>query len=216
VSEPPCEQNAAEPPATGELVFEPITADTLERIRAAGVDEAGNRLRARVDAGGGSPLRCCLRESAPGERVLLISYTPPGGKGAYAERGPVFIHAEPCGGYRTPGRYPPGLSHRQQVVRAYDEDGRIAGGVLAGDGEQAMAAIHTQLARPGVALVQLRNVGFGCYNFAVRRAGGPSPWPGRKRNLVGDPAKSLVSRANTHSGRSAKTLFDAGSTASGP
>lgn len=33
-----------------------------------------------------SPLRCCLRESAPGERVLLIAYTPPGTRGAYAER----------------------------------------------------------------------------------------------------------------------------------
>jgi len=33
---------------------------------------------------------------------------------------------------------------------------------------------------------------------------------------VGDPAKSLESRANAHSGRSANTLFSAGSTISGP
>jgi len=37
-----------------------------------------------------------------------------------------------------------------------------------------------------------------------------------KVNLVGDPVKSLVSSANTHSGSKAKTLFDAGSTISGP
>jgi Protein of unknown function (DUF1203) len=151
-------------------VFEPIPAATVQHIRAAGADEAGNRLAVQVDAGGGSPLRCCLREAAPGERMLLIAYTPPGGQGAYAERGPVFIHAGPCGGYRTPGRYPPGLSHRQQVVRAYDRQGRIAEGLLVRDGEQAMTVIRQLLARPSVAIVHLRNVGYGCYNFAVRRA----------------------------------------------
>ena len=72
------------------------------------MDEAGNRLTVQADADGGSPLRCCLRETVPGERVLLIAYTPPGTRGAYAERGPVFIHAEPCDGYLTPDQYPPG------------------------------------------------------------------------------------------------------------
>jgi hypothetical protein len=80
----------------------------------------------------------------------------------------VFIHADPCGGYATPDRYPPGLSHRQQVVRAYDRDGQIADGILAEDGEHAVAIIQRMLARPDVALVHLRNVGYGCYNFAVR------------------------------------------------
>ena len=154
--------------AGGSLVFEPIPPATLEQIRAARADEAGNELTAQV-ASGGSPLRCCLRETIPGERVLLIAYTPPGTRGAYAERGPVFIHADPCDGYRTPGQYPPGLSHRQQVVRAYDPEGRIADGILAEDGEHAMTVIRDLLARPDVALVHLRNVGYGCYNFAVRR-----------------------------------------------
>ena len=150
------------------LIFEPIPAATLQQIRAAGVDEADNGLTAQVDHQGGNPLRCCMRESAPGERVLLIAFTPPGTRGPYAERGPVFIHAEPCGGYLTTDRYPPGLRHRQQVVRAYDRDGRIADGVLVTDGQHAMNVIGELLARPGVALVHLRNVGYGCYNFAVR------------------------------------------------
>jgi hypothetical protein len=154
----------------GSLVFEPIPPATLDQIRAAGIDEAGNRLTVQTDPAGGNPLRCCLRETAPGERVLLIAYTPPGTSGAYAERGPVFIHAEPCEGYLTPGRYPPGLAHRQQVVRAYDHHGRIADGILVSDGEHAMSVIREMLVRPGVALVHLRNVGYGCYNFAVRRA----------------------------------------------
>jgi hypothetical protein len=163
------EQITTETAAGGGLVFEPIPPAELQRIRAAGLDEAGNRLTVQVDSAGGSPLRCCLRESTPGERVLLIAYTPPGTGGAYAERGPVFIHAEPCPGYLTPDRYPPGLSHRQQVVRAYDREGRIADGVLVNDGEHATAVIGELLGRADVALVHLRNVGYGCYNFAVRR-----------------------------------------------
>jgi len=165
MSKQPFEQS----PADGRLVFEAIPQARLQEIRAAGVDEAGNRLTGQADTEGGNPLRCCLRESVPGEQVLLIAYTPPGTRGAYAERGPVFIHARPCDGYRTPHQYPPALSHRQQVVRAYDRDGRIADGVLASDGEHAMTVIGELLARPGVALVHLRNVGYGCYNFAVRR-----------------------------------------------
>jgi hypothetical protein len=73
-----------------------------------------------------------------------------------------------CGGYRTPGEYPPELAYRQQVVRAYDAHGRIADGVLVADGRQAQDVIRELLARSGVELVHLRNVGYGCYNFAVR------------------------------------------------
>jgi hypothetical protein len=154
---------------TSTLRFEPIPPGELQAIRAAGLDEAGNRLTALAVTDGGDPLRCCLRETRPGDRVLLIAYTPPGTSGAYAERGPVFIHAGPCEGYRTPHLYPPELRHRQQVARAYDLSGRIADGVLASDGGHALEVIGEMLARPDVAIVHLRNVGWGCYNFAVRR-----------------------------------------------
>jgi hypothetical protein len=151
------------------LVFDAIPPGELEKIRQAGTDEAGNRLIPRVDAEGGSPLRCCLRESRPGELALLIAYTPPGPSGPYAERGPVFVHPDPCAGYPSPHVYPPALRHRPQVVRAYDHDGRITDGVLAGNGDHAETVIRELLARPQVALVHLRNVGYGCYNCAVRR-----------------------------------------------
>ena len=102
------------------LRYEPIPVAYLDHVRTAGLDEAGNPLVVRVEDEGGHPLRCCLRDSRPGERVLLIAYTPPGGAGPYAERGPVFVHAEACEGYADVDVYPPGLRHRRQVVRAYD------------------------------------------------------------------------------------------------
>jgi hypothetical protein len=152
------------------FVAEAIPAAELDAIRAAMRDSAGNKLSVQIDEEGGSPLRCCLRETRAGEKALLISYMPPGGTGGYAERGPVFIHAESCGGYGTPSVYPPGLRHRSQTVRAYNEQGRIADGVLVDDGEHAERVIEELLARPDVTLVQLRNVGYGCYNFTARRA----------------------------------------------
>ena len=57
------------------------------------------------------------------------------------------------------------------MVRAYDQQGRIADGVLAADGKQAAVIIAELLARPEVELVHLRNVGYGCYNFSVRATG---------------------------------------------
>ena len=91
------------------LRYEPIPAAYLDQVRAAGHDEAGNPLAVQVVGPSGNPLRCCLRDSRPGERVVLIAYTPPGGAGPYAERGPVFVHAEPCDGYDDVGAYPPAL-----------------------------------------------------------------------------------------------------------
>jgi DNA-binding FadR family transcriptional regulator len=61
----------------------------------------------------------------------------------------------------------PAAAHRLHA--AYDQHGQIADGILADDGDQALTVIRDLLARPGVALVHLRNVGYGCYNFAVRR-----------------------------------------------
>jgi hypothetical protein len=155
----------------GGFCYQAIPGGELDAIRAAGRDEAGNPLKVQVYRDGGAPLRCCLREARAGERLLLIAYTPPGTAGAYAERGPVFVHAERCAGYLMPGEYPPELAGRQQVVRAYDKQGRIADGVLVADGRQAQAAIAELLARPEVELVHLRNLGYGCYNFAVRANG---------------------------------------------
>jgi hypothetical protein len=153
------------------LVFQAIPAEYLHHVRSSGRDEAGNTVTARTVTEGGSPLRCCLRDSRPGERLLLIAYTPPGTAGPYAERGPVFVHAEPCTGYADIGAYPAGLAHRRQVVRAYDRQGNMGDGALVDDGEPARTVIAELLARPDVAIVHARNVVAGCYNFCVIATG---------------------------------------------
>jgi hypothetical protein len=145
-------------PRTLPLVFEPLSWNPLP-----------DGVRIRVDRDGGAPLRCCLRDSRPGERMALLSVAPEGPRGAYRETGPVFVHADPCPGPARPG-YPDDFRRRAQVFRAYGWSGAITGGVLvpAGDGQEEVA--RELLSDPAVAFVQTRNVVHGCYMLTIRRA----------------------------------------------
>ena len=126
--------------------------------------------RTLVDPDGGAPLRCCLRDSRPGERITLASVSPPGPTGAYLETGPVYLHADGCAGPGTTG-YPADFRSRRQIFRTYGNDGSLLGGELveAGDGQEAVA--ERLLADPSVAFLHSHNVIHGCYMFAIRRAG---------------------------------------------
>ena len=86
--------------------------------------------RVLTDSEGGAPLRCCLRDSRAGEKIRLGSVVPPGPQGAYAEAGPVFLHADPCSGPASTD-YPDAFRTRRQVFRSYDASGQILGGEIA-------------------------------------------------------------------------------------
>lgn len=144
---------------TTELLITPLPPDL-------GVGAPSDAVRSDLD---GAPLRCCLRDSRPGEEVALVSAAPPGPRGAYAESGPVFVHARACAGPER-GGYPADWRGRRQVFRAYDDDGTIVGGevVEPGDGQEEAAA--RLLAAPGVAFLHTRNVVHGCYMLRIDRA----------------------------------------------
>ena len=157
------------PTTTTPFVVVPLPASQLDRIRGAGVDDFDNSLSPTIDETGGSPLRCCLRDSSPGERIALIAYRPFPWSGPYAEVGPVFIHAEACNGYGDPHRYPEGFAHRRQLLRAYDHDRRIIEGLSIKDGAQALRVLSWMLSRPEIDFVHSRNLEWGCYMFTVQR-----------------------------------------------
>jgi Protein of unknown function (DUF1203) len=157
-----------------------INPGVLSRLRVA--DDAGHAPRLVTEGAGGSPLRCCLRVSKPGERIALVSYAPlrawadeaRADPGPYDEVGPVFIHPEPCDGPQGTG-YPDGFIGSQRMFRAYRADGSILLGRLASADEVGdQAAAHRLLGEiftdPEVAIVHARAVEFGCFTFEVRRA----------------------------------------------
>jgi Protein of unknown function (DUF1203) len=156
--------------ATTTFRIEAIPPPRLDAIRRAGHDSAGNRFQPFATDTGGEPLRCCLRLARAGERIALIAYPPPGGAGAYQETGPVFVHAVLCNGYSADASWPPEFRDRQQVLRGYDIAGRIADALLV-EGVEAERGITALLDDPRVALVQSRNVLYGCYMFTVHRVG---------------------------------------------
>ena len=152
----------------------PIPPDVVAALLA--VDDAGHAPRLLVDDEGGSPLRCCLRPSSPGERVALLSYAPlrrwaaaaGADPGPYDEVGPVFVHATPCPGYDGDG-WPAGLRDGARVLRAYSADGRILRGVQVPAHGPFEKESEELLADPAVAVVHARAVEFGCFTFALTR-----------------------------------------------
>ncbi|MFI1719508.1 DUF1203 domain-containing protein [Streptomyces sp. NPDC020489] len=154
-----------------------LTPATLKELRST--DDAGRPTVPVTDEEGGTPLRCCLRRSAPGERIALVSYAPlrrwaaeTGAEpGAYDEQGPVFIHAEECA--RAPehegaaAREGYAFDNDHRTVRRYSADGHILGGELVErlDDEAFRAAFDD----PAVALVHVRAVEYGCFLYEVRR-----------------------------------------------
>lgn len=162
----------------------PIPSTALKELRH--LDDAGRPPRpyvAREDGVPidcvGSPLRCCLRPIEPGERVALVSYAPlrrwaaaTGGEpGAYDEVGPVFIHTDDCG--EPPAGYPFARPGALRTVRRYDSDGHIVGGRLfeiPDDAEAGFDRVFDEaFADPEVALVHVRALEYGCFQFEVRR-----------------------------------------------
>ena len=121
-----------------------------------------------TDNDGGAPLRCCLRDSRPGERIALVRVSPPGPSGPYAESGPVFLHADGCAGPESAG-YPDEFRTRLQVFRCYGHDGTILGGELVRPEDDQDATAERLLSDEAVAFVQTRNVVHGCYMLTMSR-----------------------------------------------
>jgi hypothetical protein len=145
-----------------------LPAGVLADVRANGVGVAGVPAE-RVVATGGEPVRCCLRDAAPGEELLLFGYEPPLPTSPYREVGPVFVHASACPGTAAPDTYPKAWYGRPQVLRAYDERGWIHPATRVHDGTRPEAVIAEMLADPDVVLIHSRNVAYGCYMFTVTR-----------------------------------------------
>jgi hypothetical protein len=154
--------------------FLPIDPDRLAAMRSAGGDEFGNPWTP-FDAEGWEPLRCCLRGSGAGERIALITYSPWTAPSPWMEAGPVFVHADACGGYATTGRYPPAFLDGRRMINPFDHHGARAYDhiTFVGPGEDHEAAVRAVLARPSVAFAHVRSASAGCLMFEARPVGSP-------------------------------------------
>jgi len=144
-----------------------ISSSHLDVVRAAGEDGHGNAVTPYPASGDGEPLRCCLRHARAGESIALISYAPFDDASPWREVGPVYVHAEPCGGYDQDA-LPGELGRGPRVLRTYRPDGSMNydHNTLVGD-EDLAPYLDKLLALPDVATVHVRTVLPQCFLYAV-------------------------------------------------
>jgi hypothetical protein len=158
------------------FITEGVQPSALDRLRWERIDDAGNPVEPFTDDEGGWPLRCCLTDSLPGDRLAIVAHAPFPWNSAYRETGPVVIHADRCAG--TDGSFPEAFEDRDQILRAFgDDDHRkhtqiydLHRHIHAGEGIRV--AIDGILDDPRVEFVHAHNVISQCYSFTARR---PAP-----------------------------------------
>jgi hypothetical protein len=138
-------------------------ADAARRGLAAG---AADHALVNADSPQGYPCRHCLHWGKPGEQMILFPFDAVG-DGPYQERGPIFVHAEPCTRYSETDSYPAEFRDGR-VIRAYDARKFIIDANVV-NGEGLEAAIENLLQNPRAAFLHVRSAGYGCYTMEVER-----------------------------------------------
>lgn len=145
-----------------------IDPDELAGLRRSGIDHGGNPVHPFTDDGGDWPLRCCLTDSAVGDKLAIVNWSPFPWNGAYRTAGPIVIHADECP-TEPAGGLPPVFEERRQILRAYNQQRTLVYrlGRLVEPGDGLAAAIDAILSDTEVAFVQSYNVVAGCYSFTA-------------------------------------------------
>ena len=119
-----------------------------------------------VESPNSAPCRHCLQWAKPGDRVILFSYDAiPAGR-PYSERGPIFVHAEPCPRYEDEV-YPAEFRHGR-AFRAYNATNDLIDARLP-NGETPEAVVAKLFENPDTAFVHARSATHGCYTFKIER-----------------------------------------------
>jgi hypothetical protein len=136
-----------------------------------GGDAYGLPPERHISDGDGVPCRHCLRDVAAGEPYLILAHRPFPRVQPYAETGPIFLHAIPCGSHEASATMPAMLTSRDYIVRGYSAEDRIVygtGAVVANADIPAYAA--ELLSRAGIAYLHIRSARNNCYQCRVERA----------------------------------------------
>lgn len=140
---------------------------TVQGFRAGGPDAYGLPPE-RAISPGGMPCRHCMGKIDAGEEMLILAYRPFPNLQPYAETGPIFLHAEDCGGSSGSNELPAMLDSTDYIVRGYSSNHRIVYGTGA---VIPTASIKLQaselLKRSDVGYVHVRSARNNCYQCSV-------------------------------------------------
>lgn len=153
------------------ILVHALPAAELAELHRTGRDAHQNLPEPRT-SDGGDQLRCCLRLSEPGERMLLVAHAPLPVHCPWREVGPVWVHADQCPGPDRGDRLPGWLDETRLVLRAYTRAGAMAydHNRVHEPGGDVNAAVADILGHDDVAEVHVRNWLAQCFVCRVTRA----------------------------------------------
>ena len=143
-----------------------LPTEVADRARNAATEGRADHRIAIVDSPESAPCRHCLKWAKPGERVILFPYDSVPVGSPYSERGPIFVHAEPCRRYAD-DNYPEAF-RTGRAFRAYNSGGDMIDACLP-NGEEPEAAVENLFHNPETAEVHARSATRGCYTFKIKR-----------------------------------------------
>ena len=146
--------------------FIALPTAVAEAARKAAAENRPDHRVVVVDSPNSAPCRHCLQWAKPGEHVILFSYDAiPAGR-PYSERGPIFVHVEPC--QRFGGECYPAAFQQGRVFRAYNRQLDMIDAILP-NGDEPEAVIERLFDNPETVFVDARSATRGCYTFRVER-----------------------------------------------
>lgn len=154
------------------FTYEPMDDATATHFRSGGADSYGNTPERRLSDGTGVPCRRCMRMVGRNEPYLVVAWRPFTRLHAYAETGPVFLHADDCTpGSTEPDGLPAFLTSPDYILRGYDGDERIVYGTGGVTARNAIPArIEELLGDPSIKAVHIRSSRNNCYHCRAVRS----------------------------------------------
>ncbi|TCP90910.1 MULTISPECIES: DUF1203 domain-containing protein [unclassified Rhizobium] len=151
--------------------FTAMPTDDAMHIWNGGADAYGLTPERFVSDGDGNPCRHCLEHIAGDEPALLFAYRAFPTPQAFAETGPIFLHAAPCTRYAAEECLPPILSSPDYIVRGYDHADRIVyGSGAVTPTTDIINRASDILERLDIAYVHVRSSRNNCYHCRIDRA----------------------------------------------
>ncbi len=151
--------------------FDPYDPAAVALWRGGGADDNGRAPERALARGEGNPCRSCLRDIGEGAPMLILGARPFVGRHAYAETGPIFLHAEPCEPWAGAGVPPILATSPDYLVKGYGPDERIVYGTGRIVPCAAVGAYCADLlGGAAVAFVDIRSARNNCFQARARRA----------------------------------------------
>ena len=152
--------------------FIPILSEDVIGWQAAGVDSYGLPTKQKISDGDGFPCRHCQENIGKGDPYLVLAHRPFSGLHAYAETGPIFVHAAVCRRAESGDTLPAIFNSAGYILRGYDNGETIVygtGGVV--DRARIIDRAETILEYPAVAFIHARSAQNNCFHCRIERAG---------------------------------------------